>query len=154
VNAAAATWRVGHDLTEAEADTVFGWLSGDTHWAKGQPRSVFDRSLAGSLCFVLRDAAGSLAGFARVISDRATFAYLADVYVATEARGRGAAKALIRAVSDHPDLQGLRRWMLITRDAHGLYEPFGFTPVPHPERFMQRHEPDIYSRAAGTDDRS
>ena len=150
----ASIWRVGHDLSEAEADTVFAWLSGDTHWAKGLPRSVFDRSLAGSPCFVVRDGGGLLAGFARVITDRATFAYLADVYVAVGARRRGVAKALIRAVSDRPDLQGLRRWMLITRDAHGLYGPFGFTSVPHPERFMQRHDPDVYARTACTDDRS
>jgi len=126
--------------------TVHGWLAG-TYWAKGLPRAVFDRSVDGSLCFVLRDDAGSVRGFARVVTDRATFAYLADVYVDEAVRGQGGATAIMNAVSAHPDLQGLRRWLLATRDAHGLYERYGFTPLTHPERLMQRHDPDVYRGA-------
>jgi GNAT superfamily N-acetyltransferase len=139
-------WRIDHDLSSGERDVVYRWLSEESYWAAGLPRVVFDRSVAGSLCFALRDAAGTVRGFARVVTDRATFAYLCDVFVETAVRGRGAGKALVGAVLSHPDLHNLRRWMLITRDAHGLYEPHGFTGLNNVERFMQRHEPDVYSR--------
>ena len=86
----------------------------------------------------------SQVGFARVVTDKATFAYLADVYVLEEHRGKGLSKRLIEAVRAHPDLQGLRRMLLVTRDAHGLYSRFGFKPLAAPERFMEIHAPDVY----------
>lgn len=101
------------------------------------------RSLENSLCFALLDGERQV-GFARVISDYATIAYLGDVFVLPEYRRRGLGKWLIECVVGHPSLQGLRRWMLGTRDAHGLYEQFGFTPLKRPETFMERHDPDVY----------
>ena len=83
-------------------------------------------------------------GFARVISDKATFAYLCDVFIAPEHRGKGLSKALVAAIKAHPDLQGLRRWMLVTVDAHGLYQQFDFQPVENPERHMEIHQPGLY----------
>ena len=85
-------------------------------------------------------------GFARVITDRATFAYLADVFILADYRGRGLARWLVECVIGHPELQGLRRWMLATLDAHGLYEKFGFTPLKRPQRYMELHDPEIYQR--------
>jgi GNAT superfamily N-acetyltransferase len=115
----------------------------ESYWAQGVPRDVVDRSIDGSLCFALFDGPRQI-GFARAITDRATFAYLADVYVLDEYRGRGLGKWLVETVMAHPDLQGLRRWMLVTRDAHGLYEQVGFTALGKPERVMEIVKPDIY----------
>lgn len=117
-----------------------------SYWAKGIPRATVERSLAGSLCFTLLDGDRQI-GFARVISDYATIAYLGDVFVLPEYRGRGLAQWLMECVIGHPQLQGLRRWILATRDAHGLYEKFGFTPLAHPESFMERHDPNVYGGA-------
>ena len=147
-----SAWTVSGELSDTEADTVFRWIGQESYWAKGLPRPLFDRSLAHSLCFALRDGQGALRGFARVVTDRATFAYLCDVYVCPSVRGQGGGKALIGAVMDHPDLQNLRRWMLMTRDAHGLYAPFGFEPPADPGRVMVRVDPDVYARLnAGAD---
>jgi GNAT superfamily N-acetyltransferase len=114
-----------------------------TYWAKGIPPLVVDKSLAHSLCFALLDGDRQI-GFARVISDHATIAYLADVFVLPEYRGKGLAKWLMQCVTGHSELQGLRRWMLATRDAHGLYEKFGFKPLKRPEIFMERHDQNPY----------
>ncbi|QFU16794.1 GNAT family N-acetyltransferase [Microvirga thermotolerans] len=139
-------WTVTEGLSAAETETVFRWIGQESYWARGLPRPIFDRSLQNSLCFALRDGQGGLRGFARVVTDRATFAYLCDVFVCPSTRGKGGGKALIRAVLDHPDLQDLRRWMLVTRDAHGLYAPFGFEPLADPARVMVRVDPGIYAR--------
>ena len=110
------------------------------------PRPVFERSLANSLCFALRDKGEGLRGFARVVTDQATFAYLCDVFVCPSVRGQGAGKALMQAILEHPELQLLRRWMLVTRDAHRLYARYGFETPQNPERLMVRLDPDIYAR--------
>jgi GNAT superfamily N-acetyltransferase len=115
-----------------------------SYWAENIPRSTVDRSIDGSLCFGLLEEHRQI-GFARVITDCTTFAYLADVFVLPEHRGHGLGKWLIECVVNHPDLQGLRRWMLGTRDAHGLYEQFGFTPLKRPEIFMEIIRLNIYS---------
>jgi GNAT superfamily N-acetyltransferase len=86
-------------------------------------------------------------GFARIVSDYVTFAWLADVYILEEYRGRGLSKWMLEFIMSHPDLQGLRRWMLATRDAHGLYYKYGFQPISHPERLMEIHQPDVYKEA-------
>ncbi|MBF9234215.1 GNAT family N-acetyltransferase [Microvirga alba] len=138
-------WTVSNELTPAEIDTAYRWIA-ESYWAKGQPRSFFDRSLANSLCFALRDREGALRAFARVVSDKATFAYLCDVFVCPTTRGQGAGKALMQAIMNHPELQLLRRWMLVTRDAHGLYEQYGFEAPANPESFMVRADPDLYAR--------
>jgi GNAT superfamily N-acetyltransferase len=115
-----------------------------SYWAKGIPASTVGKSLANSLCFALLDGDRQV-GFARVISDYATIAYLGDVFVLPEYRGRGLAKWLMECVAAHPELQGLRRWILATSDAHGLYEQFGFTPLKNPGAFMERHDPHVYT---------
>ena len=114
-----------------------------SYWAPGIPFETVERSLRNSLCVaVWRD--GQQVGMARVVTDHATVAYLADVYVLEEHRARGLSKAMVAHLQAHPRLQGLRRWMLMTADAHGLYEQLGWNPLAHPERAMERHFPDIY----------
>jgi GNAT superfamily N-acetyltransferase len=103
-----------------------------------------ERSVRGLLPFVLRDTGGQLAGFARVITDRATFGYIGDLFVLPEHRGRGLSKRLMEAIMAHPELQNFRRWMLATSDAHGLYEKFGFRPLAAPDILMERHDPNVY----------
>ncbi|HEY6554316.1 MAG TPA: GNAT family N-acetyltransferase, partial [Vicinamibacteria bacterium] len=114
-----------------------------SYWAQGIPREVVDRSIEGSLAFGLFED-GAQVGFARVVTDRATFAYLADVYVLESRRGRGLGRWLVECVTAHPDLQGLRRFALVTRDAHDVYRPFGFEPLRAPERYMERVLADPY----------
>jgi GNAT superfamily N-acetyltransferase len=135
------------EIGSIDLDRVHAWIANESYWAKNIPRATFDRAAANSLCFAALSG-GETIGFARVMTDRATFAYLADVFVAREWRGRGVASRLMRAITVHPDLQGLRRWTLVTRDAHGLYAKFGFKPLAAPERFMERADPDIYERQA------
>ena len=115
-------------------------FSGRSFWAEGIPRELVAKSIANSLCFGLFDG-GAQVGFARVVTDRATFAYLCDVYVLESHRGRGLGKWLIEAVMAHPDLQDLRRFQLVTRDAHGLYAPHGFAPPGDPEWQMEIFRP-------------
>ena len=114
-----------------------------SYWANGIPEDTVVKSLEHSLCFALLDGTRQV-GFARVITDYATIAYLGDVFVVPEYRGRGLSKWLMECVLEHPQLQGLRRWVLATRDAHGLYQKFGFTPLNKPEIFMELHDPDVY----------
>jgi GNAT superfamily N-acetyltransferase len=119
---------------------------GRSYWAAGIPREVVDRSIEGAMCFGVFDG-GSQVGFARVITDRATFAYLADVFVLESHRGRGLATWLMEVIKGHPDLQGLRRWILMTRDAHGLYRKFGFREIADPSRCMEIVDREVYRRA-------
>jgi GNAT superfamily N-acetyltransferase len=119
----------------------------DSYWARGIPVETVRQSIEHSLCFGLYDA-GRQVGFARVISDYTTFAYLADVFVVQSHRGRGLSRQLMMAIRAHPRLQHLRRWMLVTRDAHALYAQFGFDALAAPERVMERVDPDVYLRGA------
>ena len=116
-----------------------------SYWSPGIPQDVLDRALEGSLCFGLYEGERQI-GFARAITDRATFAYVADVYVLEGYRGRGLALWLMQIVMEHPELQGLRRWMLLTRDAHALYRKVGFADAARPERIMEIARPDIYMK--------
>ncbi|MDZ4289054.1 MAG: GNAT family N-acetyltransferase [Prosthecobacter sp.] len=118
----------------------------NSYWARDIPLSLVERSIRNSLCFGAFKGKRQ-AGFARVISDYATFAYIADVFVLPEHRGHGVSKLMMSAIRAHPDLQGLRRLVLATQDAHGLYAQFGFLPLSHPEYFMIIHYPNIYSEA-------
>jgi GNAT superfamily N-acetyltransferase len=124
-------------------DVVHAFLT-NCYWAEGIPREVVARSIEHSLCFGIYEASGTQVGFARVVSDFATVAYLGDVFVLESYRGRGLSKWLMQCVVQHPALQNLRRWILLTRDAHGLYSQFGFTPVKAPERYMELHRPNVY----------
>ena len=114
-----------------------------SYWARGIPADTVSRSIANSLCFTLLMDDTQI-GFARVISDRATVAYLGDVFVLPEFRGRGLGRWLMECVMSHPELQGLRRWILVTRDAHRLYAQMGFEPLRSPEGYMELHNPDAY----------
>jgi GNAT superfamily N-acetyltransferase len=140
------TFTVTSDPAKLDLAVIAEFLA-SSYWAKGIPAATVAKSLEGSLCFAVLDGERQI-GFARVITDRATIAYVGDVFILPAYRGRGLAKWLMQCVVGHPDLQGLRRWVLATRDAHGLYKQFGFTPLKRPEVFMERHNPDVY--AGGT----
>ncbi|MGC1106292.1 MAG: GNAT family N-acetyltransferase [Candidatus Acidiferrales bacterium] len=125
-------------------DVIHGYLARESYWASGIPRATVEKSMQNSLCFGLFHGKTQI-GFARVISDCATFAYLADVFVLPKYRGQGLAKWLMECIMAHPELRGLRRWLLVTRDAHGLYQKSGFTPLAHPERLMEIHSAGVYA---------
>lgn len=128
---------VSSDARRVDIDFVHSYLSEESYWARGIARETVERSVANSIPFSLFEGSQQV-GFARVISDRASFAYIADVFVAPSHRGRGLSKLLMSAIMAHPDLQGLRRWHLVTRDAHSLYQQFGFTPLDLPDRHMMK----------------
>jgi GNAT superfamily N-acetyltransferase len=139
-------YRVSTDPKRLDRDVIHGFLS-RSYWADGIPREVVDRSIGNSLCFGVFDDDRQV-GFARVVTDRATYAYLADVFVLEPHRGRGLSKWLLECVLAHPDLQGLRRWQLATRDAHGLYARYGFEPPADPANLMEIRRPEVYRRAS------
>ena len=134
------------DAARLDRDMIYAYLSGQSYWAGGLPRDIFDASLAGSLCIGGYDAAGRQVAFARLITDYATFSYLADVFVHDAARGQGISKAMMRYIQLHPRLQNLRRSMLATADAHGLYAQFGYNGLSKPERIMEKLEANVYQR--------
>jgi len=138
---------VSTDPSRLNLDVIHNFLT-NCYWAKGVPRDVVARSIEHALCFGVYDGSGAQVGFARVISDFATVAYVGDVFVLDSHRGRGLGKWLMESITQHPALQGLRRWILTTRDAHGLYAQVGFTPVKFPERYMERHDPRVYETSA------
>lgn len=139
------TWRrddltISTDPARIDIDFVFRFLSEDSYWAAGVAREVVERSIEHSMVFGLYREQKQI-GFARVVSDRATFAWLADVFVAEGERSRGLSKWLMECVMEHADLQRLRRWMLATRDAHELYRRYGFAELAEPAQFMEIHQP-------------
>ena len=140
-------WRRGEysistDKGRLDVALIHGFLT-MSYWAAGVPMDVVKRSIEHSLAFgVYKE--DQQVGFARIITDYATFAYLGDVFILEPFRGRGLSKWLMEVIVGHPQLQGLRRWVLLTRDAHGLYRKVGFTELSHPERYMERHFPDVY----------
>lgn len=133
------------DLQQMDLDTVYRFLSEHSAWAKGLPRAVFDKSLRHSMCFAGWDQ-GQQVAFARVITDHATFAYLVDVYVEENVRGRGYSKLLMQQLLAHPELQHLRRFVLVSSSARGLYQQFGFSALAKPETYMEILQPDLYLR--------
>jgi GNAT superfamily N-acetyltransferase len=135
---------ISTDRDRIDVETVHRYLSAESYWALGIPLHVLIRSIEHALCFGLYKG-GKQAGFARVITDYATFGYLADVFVLEPHRGQGLSKWMMSVIRDHPDLQGFRRWMLATRDAHELYAKFGFTPLNTPDRLMEVLDRDVYS---------
>jgi GNAT superfamily N-acetyltransferase len=142
----APPYSISTDQARLDAGLVHRYLSGESYWARGVPLEVVQRAIRNSLCFGLYHD-GLQVGFARVVTDAATFAYLADVFIVPDHRGIGLGKQLMAAVMAHADLQGLRRFMLATRDAHGLYRQFGFMELKNPQVLMERHDPDIYQGA-------
>lgn len=146
------TWQRGEyevstDQDRLDLDVIHSYLSDESYWARGIPRKTVERSVRSSLCFGLYHA-GKQIGLARVISDFATVAYLGDVFVLVEYRGRGLAKWLMQCVFDHPDIQNLRRWILITRHTHDFYRHFGFRELARPEGYMELHTPNVYTRTS------
>ena len=141
-------FEISTDPSRLDIEVIHQFLC-TSYWAEGRSRAVVERSIGHSLCFGVY-VAGRQVAFARVVSDRAVFAYLMDVFVIPEFRGRGISKTLMRAVIDHPELQGLRVFLLGTRDAHGLYAQFGFRPLEEPDRWMAIYDPN--SDRAGVHD--
>src|SRR5262245_66873 len=139
------TYLISTDREKLDRSLIHRFLE-TSYWARGIPRELVDRGIENSLCFGLYDGDRQV-GFARVITDLSTFAYLADVFVLESARGRKLGVWLIETIMAHPQLQGLRGWMLATADAHGLYRKFGFTGLSRPERIMEIVDPEIYMRS-------
>jgi len=137
---------ISTDRSRLDLDVVHGFLT-ECYWARGIAKEVVARSIQHSLCFGMYHAEKQ-AGFARVISDYATYAYLGGLFVLEPYSGHNLGKWMMQCIMAHPWLQKLRRWNLLTRDAHGLYAQFGFTPVKTPERYMEIHDPGVYSRAS------
>jgi GNAT superfamily N-acetyltransferase len=135
---------ISTDPERLDRSLIHEFLRG-SYWARGIDRGTVDRSIEGALCFGVYEGAAQV-GFARVITDRATFAYVADVFVLDSHRGHGLGIWLMEAVRAHPELQGLRRWILMTRDAHGLYEKTGFRQIEDPARCMEILDREVYSR--------
>jgi GNAT superfamily N-acetyltransferase len=138
---------ISTDHARLDLDVIHQFLSTKSYWAKGIPREVVARSIERSLGFGVYDELGAQVGFARVISDFATYAYIADVFVLESHRGAGLGKGLMEFIVQHPALQGMRRWNLTTRDAHALYAQVGFTPLKVPERYMEIQRVNMYEKA-------
>ena len=134
---------VSSDPKALDFEMIYDFIS-QSYWAKGIPRETLQKAIDNSLVFGVYTEAGAQVGFARLSTDKATFAYLADVFILEPYRGRGLSKLLVSNIINHPDLQGLRRMMLATRDAHGLYADFGFKPIENPDMLMQIWNPTVY----------
>jgi GNAT superfamily N-acetyltransferase len=137
---------ISTDPARLDLDVVHRFLANSSYWAKGIPRDVVARSIEHSLCFGVYDGRCAQVGFARVISDFATYAYVADVFVLESHRGHGLGKGLMAFIVQHPALQGMRRWNLTTRDAHALYAQVGFKPLKVPERYMEIQQVSMYEK--------
>ena len=131
------------DKSRLQFDVIQSFFANDSYWAQRRTPEQTRTAIEHSICFGLYHT-GKQIGFARVVSDQATFAYLGDVFVLQEYRGQGLSKWLMERIIAHPDLQGLRRWVLATRDAHGLYAQYGFDSLVHPDRWMELTAPDAY----------
>lgn len=140
-------YEVSTDPARIDLDYVHRYLSQESYWAGAVPREVVARSVANALSFGVYASDGAQVGFARVVTDKATFAWLADVFIDPDRQGLGLGKGLMDAIVAHPDLQGLRRFMLATADAHGLYERYGFKTIENPERLMAIIRTDLYPRS-------
>jgi GNAT superfamily N-acetyltransferase len=128
-------YKISADQNLLNLDVIHNYLSNESYWSKGITKEKAQRSIENSMCFgVYKD--GKQVGLARVVTDKAIFAYLCDVFILDEYRGNGLSKWLLQTILAHPDLQGLKRWTLATLDAHGLYKQFGFAPLSNPDRWM------------------
>ncbi|NOT49237.1 MAG: GNAT family N-acetyltransferase [Acidobacteria bacterium] len=134
---------ISTDRSRLDIDAIQRFLVEDSYWARERTIEQTKTAIENSICFGVFQGNKQI-GFARVVSDQATFAYLGDVFILDQVRGRGLSKWLMETIIAHPDLQGLRRWILATRDAHSLYEKYGFHSLVHPDRWMERPAPDAY----------
>ena len=133
------TYSISDEPERLQLEVIVDYLA-RAYWSNQRPRAVIERSLKHSLCFGVYENETQI-GFARVVTDHATFAYLADVFILESHQGHGLGKWLVQTILEHPDLQGLRRWILATRDAHGLYAQYGFTTLENPDRYMTKFDP-------------
>lgn len=136
-------YEIDTDRMRLDLAAIHRFLSKESYWAQNRTMEQTLTAVENSQCFGLYRGKQQV-GFARVVTDRATFAYIGDVYVVDEHRGKGLSKWLMKMIIEQPDLQNLRRWVLATRDAHGLYEKYEFAPLRHPDRWMERTAPDAY----------
>jgi len=141
-------YEISTDTHRLNVDVVHKFLAEDSYWSPGIPRAIVERAIQNSLCFGVYHRATQI-GFARVVTDKSTFALLADLFIVDAHRGKGLSKWLMRCVVGHEDLQGLRRLLLLTSDAHGLYRQFGFEELGNPSRFMEVLRQDIYRSPSG-----
>ena len=138
-----AEYEISTDTHRLDVEVIHTFLAEESYWSPGIPRSIVERAIENSLCFGVYHGAAQV-GFARVVTDKSTFALLADLFILKAHRGKGLSKWLMRCVVGHQDLQGLRRLLLLTSDAHGLYLQFGFEELGNPSRFMEVVRRDIY----------
>ena len=138
-------YEISTDKERLDIDVVFHFLSEESYWSSGIPKDVVKRSIENSLCFGVYHGETQV-GFARIVTDLATFALVADVFIVESHRGKGLSKWLMHEIMEHPDLQGLRRLLLLTSDAHSLYAQFGFTAIDNAWRFMEVLRPDVYEQ--------
>ncbi|WP_244959637.1 GNAT family N-acetyltransferase [Marinomonas primoryensis] len=136
-------YKISSETNDMDVSVIHGYIS-RSYWAENIPLRTMETAINNSLCFGVFTDSGNQVAFARMITDSATFAYLADVFVLKEHRGKGISKWIMKNIIDHPNLQGIRRMALATSDAHGLYEEFGFKALNSPESFMELHQPDVY----------
>jgi N-acetylglutamate synthase-like GNAT family acetyltransferase len=141
--AAEKEFEISTDKSRLDIDVIHRFLSEESYWANKRSREQTKTAIENSICFGVYQGKRQI-GFARVISDKATFAYIGDVFILDEFRGRGLSKMLMQTMLEYHDLQGLRRWVLATKDAHGLYEQFGFSLMKYPERWMELPAKDAY----------
>ena len=139
-------YTISDDPARFDLDRAHGWIARESYWGEGIPKAVFAKACANSLTFGAYGADGAMAAMARVVTDRATFGWLCDVFVDEARRGDGLGQKLMAYFVAHPDLQGFRRRHLATRDAHGLYAQYGFTPLSSPESWMEIRDRDAYRR--------
>ena len=134
-------FKISTDKSLIDFEVVYKYLNGDSYWAKGIQAEKLRKAVENSMCFGVYDRENNQVGFARVITDQATFAYICDLFILPGFRGLGLSKWLVQSILGHPELQGLRRWSLATADAHGLYNQFGFTQITRPEVWMEIFSP-------------
>lgn len=137
------SYTISDDPDRLDPHSIHAYLT-RSYWSAGIPLELVERAIRSSLCIGAYDGPGAQVGLVRLISDYATFCYVCDVYVLEDHRGQGLSKAMLAMAMEHAKLQGLRRWSLVTADAHSLYRQFGFTPVAQPERHMERVDPNVY----------
>lgn len=143
MNANTQKYTISTDKNKLNMSVIYHFIA-NSYWAKGIPKSVMQKAIDNSMCFGVYSAQNEQVGFARVVTDNATFAYLADVFIIPDLQGNGLSKLLVKTIVEHPELQGLRRFLLATADAHGLYAQYGFKPIDNPAQLMQINPANVY----------
>lgn len=135
---------ISTDKSKLDINSIFDYLSNRSYWAAGVPMEKVKRAIENSICYGVYDSSGKQAGFARVVTDKATIAYIGDLFIFEEYRKQGLSKWLMECILKHPELQGFRRWILLTKDAHGLYKQYGFNEPEEPSTYMELRKKDVY----------